>query len=151
LAATLVLALVAWRSSRPKEPAEKVGAERRVAQWGATATLVAAVPLFGLAVTALGVYAASPGRFEALMERLTQETFIRLGLVFTPAALLSLVLLATLVLFFSRFTRPAQPAPARASSPWRQSLAVWVLTAGLALSAMIGLGLGGVAVYLVLR
>jgi hypothetical protein len=155
LGVTVILALLAWRRTGPEEVIQGAGAERKVARLGATATLFAAVPLLGLALTALGLFAASPARFDALIARLTQATFIRLGLVFTPAALLSLVLLATLVLFFSRFARSggeaAQPAPSQVPSVSRQTLAVWVLTAGLALSAMIGLGLGGVAVYLVLR
>lgn len=153
LVLTAALGLYAWRSSRPPEGVENGGAARRVARLGATATLVAAVPMLGLALTALGLFAASPERFDALMARLSAETFIRLGLVFAPAALLSLVMLATLVLFFSRFARPTGPPAVSLHPPSssRQTLAVWVLTAGLAFSAMIGLGLGGVAVYLVMR
>ncbi len=69
------------------------------------ATLIAALPMLGLSLTALAIFAAAPDRFARLLARLTQEAFIRLGLVFTPAALLSLVLLALLVLFFSAMGR----------------------------------------------
>ncbi len=66
LVLTAALGLYAWRSSRPQEGVESGGAARRVARLGATATLVAAVPMLGLALTALGLFAAAPERFDAL-------------------------------------------------------------------------------------
>jgi hypothetical protein len=153
LALLVVLAVVAWRS-RPVQTTRPPD-QRRAARIGAVATLIAALPMLGLSLTALAVFAAAPDRFARLLARLTQEAFVRLGLVFTPAALLSLVLLALLVLFFSalgrEMDRSAAAAPAAKGPPWRQTLAVWVLTAGLTFSAIVGLGLGGVALYLVLR
>jgi len=148
-----VLAVVAWRSwdAQSARPPDK----RQAARIGAVATLIAALPMLGLSLTALAVFATSPERFAKLLARLTQEAFIRLGLIFTPAALLSLVLLALLVLFFSAVGRGMDRSSAESGeglrAPWRQTLAVWVLTVGLALSAIVGLGLGGVAIYLVIR
>jgi hypothetical protein len=152
----VALALLVWqawrgRSKRPASPPDG----RRAARIGAVATLIGALPLLGLSLTALVVFAASPDRFQKALARLSQEAFIRLGLVFTPAALLSLVLLALLVLFFSAvgrgLDRPSVSPTTGQPAAWRQSLAVWVLTAGLTFSAMVALGLGGVAIYLVLR
>jgi hypothetical protein len=147
------LAYVAWRSRDPQSA--RPPDQRKAARIGAVATLIAALPMLGLSLTALAVFAASPERFAKLLARLTQEAFIRLGLVFTPAALLSLVLLALLVLFFSAVGRQMDQSSAESGEtqgpPWRQTLAVWVLTVGLAFSAIVGLGLGGVAIYLVIR
>lgn len=153
LALLVALAVMALRA-RAAKPGYAPD-QRQAARIGAVATLIAALPMLGLSLTALAIFAAAPDRFARLLARLTQEAFIRLGLVFTPAALLSLVLLALLVLFFSAMGRgldrsSAQPGRGPAK-PWRQTLAVWVLTAGLAFSAIIGLGLGAVAIYLVVR
>jgi membrane protein implicated in regulation of membrane protease activity len=148
-----VLTVIVWRSRsrRPHRPPD----QRRAARIGAVATLIAALPLLGLSLTALVAFAAAHDRFERVLARLTQEAFLRLGLVFTPAALLSLVLLALLVLFFSAMGREMDRSSATPSTQppaaWRQNLAVWVLTAGLTFSAILGLGLGGVAIYLVIR
>ncbi len=153
LALLVALTVVVWRSRN----AQSVGPldQRQAARIGAVATLIAALPMLGLSLAALAVFAASPERFAKLLARLTQEAFVRLGLVFTPAALLSLVLLAVLVLFFSAVGRQMDRSSAESAKPrgatWRQTLAVWVLTAGLAFSAIVGLGLGGVAIYLVIR
>jgi len=153
LALLVALTVVVWRSRN----AQSVGPldQRQAARIGAVATLIAALPMLGLSLAALAVFAASPERFAKLLARLTQEAFIRLGLVFTPAALLSLVLLAVLVLFFSAVGRQMDRSSAESAkqrgATWRQTLAVWVLTAGLAFSAIVGLGLGGVAIYLVIR
>ncbi len=153
LALMAVLAWVTWRARGEKSI--PVPDQRQAARIGALATLVAALPMLGLSLAALAVFTTAPDRFAKLLTRLTQEAFIRLGLVFTPAALLSLVLLAVLVLSFNAVGRELDRSSAvtenRQAAPWRQNLAVWVLTVGLAFSAVLGLGLGGVAVYLVIR
>lgn len=120
-------------------------------RWGVSLTLLATLPLFLLSLAALGFFLFQPSRFEVLMAHLTQETFVRLALVFTPAILLSLVLLAVLFLFFSR-PRPRLEAgePARTVIT-RQGVALWVLTSGLTGSAVVALGLLGLALYLLLR
>jgi hypothetical protein len=125
----------------------------RPIRWGVALTLLATMPLLALSLTALGVFLFDPGRFQDLLAHLTQEAFLRLALVFTPAVLLSLALLAVLFLFYSRpQAAVVQPGTAEALPiAQRQTLAIWVLTGGLAGSAVVALGLLGVAVYLVAR
>jgi hypothetical protein len=125
----------------------------RPIRWGVALTLLATLPLLALSLTALGVFLFDPGRFQDLLAHLTQEAFLRLALVFTPAVLLSLALLAVLFLFYSRpQAAVVQPGTAEALPiAQRQTLAIWVLTGGLAGSAVVALGLLGVAVYLVAR
>jgi len=134
--------------SRPMDPSRPI-------RWGVALTLLASLPLLALSLAALGVFLFDPSRFQDLLAHLTQEAFLRLALVFSPAVLLSLVLLAVLFLFFSRprpeavrvEVLPAEPTLAAR----RQTIAVWVLTGGLAGSAVVALGLLGVALYLVAR
>lgn len=130
---------------------------RRPVRWGVGLTLLATVPLLGFSLAALGLFYLNPERFQVLLAQLTQESFIRLALVFAPAVLLSLVLLAVLFLFFSR-TRGEESAVADQADAaqlqlerTRQSVALWVLTGGLAGSAVVALGLLAVAILLLLR
>lgn len=129
----------------------------RPVRWGVGVSLLAAIPLLMMSLAALGVFLFAPDRFASLMVRFTQESFIRLALVFIPAVLLSLVLLAVLFLFYSRRARK-MPAPqdeveaaAQQLQRTRQGIALWVLTGGLAGSAVVALGLLGVAFYLIVR
>lgn len=129
----------------------------RPVRWGVGLSLLATIPLLLISLAALGVFLFSPERFASLMERFTQGSFIRLALVFTPAVLLSLVLLAVLFLFYSRRAREL-PAPrdqveaaAQRLQQTRQGIALWVLTGGLAGSAIVALGLLAVALYLTIR
>lgn len=151
LVLSLCMAYLAWGSRADARKPWQRGQETRAIRLGALFSLLAAVPLLLLSVAALLVYAIRPGSFERLLARLTQEAFVRMGLLLMPAVLLSLVLLALMLLFFSHpGPRPRTPRPA-AREPIRQTLAVWVLTGGLAFSAVLGLGLSGVAIYLLLR
>jgi hypothetical protein len=120
-------------------------------RWGVSLTLLATLPLLLLSLAALGFFLFQPGRFDDLMAHMTQETFVRLALVFTPAILLSLVLLAVLFLFFSRARPTAPRAEQGGTTDTRQGVALWVLTSGLTGSAVVALGLLGLALYLLLR
>lgn len=151
LVLTLAVAYLAWRPRAEIRESAGGGQDARAVRLGALFSLLAAVPLLLLSVAALLVYAIRPGSFERLLARLTQEAFVRMGLLLMPAVLLSLVLLALMLLFFSQpGARSRTPRP-ETPTPIRQTLAVWVLTGGLAFSAVLGLGLSGVAVYLLLR
>jgi hypothetical protein len=124
----------------------------RPIRWGVALTLLASMPLLLLSLSALAVFLFSPERFQSLLASLTQEAFLRIALVFTPAVLLSLVLLAVLFLFFSRPAQAeASDEPESSDHTRRQAVAVWVLTGGLAGSAVVALGLLGVALYLIVR
>lgn len=132
----------------------------RPVRWGVGLTLVATLPLLGLSLAALGVFLFSPERFDTLTVYLTQESFLRLALIITPAVLLSVVLLSVLFLYFQgrQVTAPEPTssedeveAAVERLQQVRQHAALWVLTGGLAGSAVVALGLVGVALYLVLR
>ncbi len=152
--AALFLLLGRGQRARAGGPDTHAG---RPVRWGVALTLVATVPLFAFSLAALGLFYFDPARFGALLDRLTAESFVRLALVFTPAVLLSLVLLAVLFLFFSRpraeQADPEEPGQAaeRELQRTRERLALWVLTGGLAGSAVVALGVLSVAVFLLLR
>ncbi|MGA9531411.1 MAG: hypothetical protein WBR18_01730, partial [Anaerolineales bacterium] len=136
---------------QPAEADRVVDAARPI-RWGVALTLLASMPLLLLSLSALGMFLFSPGQFQSLLANLTQEAFLRIALVFTPAVLLSLVLLAVLFLFFSRPRGAKVIHDSAASDPGRrEAVAVWVLTGGLAGSAVVALGLLGVALYLIMR
>ncbi|MFP3852807.1 MAG: hypothetical protein ACLFWD_00790 [Anaerolineales bacterium] len=126
-------------------------------RWGVALTLLATVPLLGFSLLALGTFLFSPARFDSMLAQFTQESFLRLALVFIPAVLLSLVLLAVLFLFYSKPSAlTAEEAEAGAGLPFgiqraREGVAIWVLTGGLAGSAVVALGLLGVTLYLLIR
>ncbi len=58
--------------------------------------LIPTVPMLLLSVAALGVFYIAPTRFGNLIARLPGETFIRTALVFAPATLFAVVVLALL-------------------------------------------------------
>lgn len=60
--------------------------------------LIPAVPLLALSVLALAVFYAAPERFGAWLARLPGEAYLRTALIFAPASLLAVVVLATLYL-----------------------------------------------------
>lgn len=138
----------ARRADRGLDPAGPV-------RWGVLLTLLATLPLLLFSLLALGTFLFSPDRFQGIIDQFTQESFLRLALVFVPAVLLSLVLLAVLFLFYSKPSQPqSETTPdgaGRMSIFNREGIAIWVLTGGLAGSAVVALGLLGVTLYLVVR
>jgi hypothetical protein len=62
----------------------------------ATAVLVPAVPMLLLSIASLGLFYLAPGRFGAIISRLPGESIIRTALVFAPATLFAIVVLAIL-------------------------------------------------------
>lgn len=103
-----------------------------------------------VSIVALALYTFSPERLNALLTQLSQPTVVRLGLLFGPAALTAIVFLAALYLISS--ARPAPvPAALRPSGETRQFLAVGVLVTGLAVTALIAVGLIGALAWLLIR
>jgi hypothetical protein len=71
--------------------------------------LIPTVPMLLLSVAALGLFYIAPTRFGNLIARLPGETFIRTALVFAPATLFAVVVLA---LLYALERPPADIAPA---------------------------------------
>ncbi len=62
----------------------------------ATLVLVPSVPMLIVSIAALALFYLAPTRFGNLIDRLPGETFIRTALVFAPATLFAIVVLAAL-------------------------------------------------------
>jgi hypothetical protein len=62
----------------------------------ATLVLVPSVPMLIVSIAALALFYLAPTRFGNLIDRLPGETFIRTALVFAPATLFAIVILAAL-------------------------------------------------------
>lgn len=115
----------------------------RVASMGVWFVLFTAVPTLLVSLAALVVYRYSPDRFADWFERLSDGTFIRLVLVFAPAILFSLVVIAILYLWGDRIRSAIQSR--------RSTIAVSVMGVGLFLTSVFGMALLGVIVFLLLR
>jgi hypothetical protein len=126
----------------------------RIARLGALLTLVPALGLLLLSVAGLGMILASPDRLAWLADKLPAETLLRLGLAFSPAMLLGLVLLAALYLTVPPRTSEVQPLETDPSpgGGFRSGLALGVLVAGLGFTVLAGMAvLVAVVFVLVLR
>ncbi len=129
----------------------------RLADLAVVTLLISTIPMFLASLAGFGLYHYAPERFERLLLKLPFDEFVRLGLAFAPVVLFAVVVLA--VIYLVRPTvamRPERVAPAErrtraTGSSTRSLLAVWLLIGGLALSAVMGLGLTGAAMYLVVR
>jgi hypothetical protein len=127
-----------------------------LARLGVGLVLLPSVPMLLLSLAGLGLYYLSPERLESLVTRLSQATVMRLGLIFAPLALLTVVLLAGLFLAaYPRKIRPAATTPSETRSSettsTRQALAVGTLVGGLVLTVVVGLGLLAAIVWLLIR
>ncbi|HET7009275.1 MAG TPA: hypothetical protein VFI11_00745, partial [Anaerolineales bacterium] len=67
-------------------------------RWLASAVLVPAIPLLLASVLALAAFYAAPERFGAWLSKLPGDAFLRTAMIFAPATLLAVVVLATLYL-----------------------------------------------------
>jgi hypothetical protein len=79
----------------------------------ATLVLIPSVPLLLLSVAALALFYISPNRFGDLISRLPGEAFVRMALVFAPATLFAVVVLALLYAFDRPAERVARAEPDR--------------------------------------
>jgi hypothetical protein len=134
--------------------------------------LIPSVMLLAMAVAALALSYVSPPHFEKLVDRLTSEGVIRLGLLFGFSALLAVVLLSSLFLLM----RPGSTATGESKADPDQSVGdhadrdpavvsrqlqkqsrpvpsglVWILSTGLFFTLTSSVALFGVALYLLVR
>jgi hypothetical protein len=114
--------------TRPTQ--QKRNASRAVALF----VLVPAVPMMLLSVLALAAFYLKPDRFTALLERLPGTEFLRVALIFAPATLFGVVLLAALYALEPTAPRRAEPVqPMRAGMPAGRLLASVALAVSLPL------------------
>ena len=168
-ALALIAVLFLYSLERGKEDVEhdKVeGAEARLAQvvqeprrlidYAVSVVLFTAIPALLGSLTALALYYVQPERFARVISRLPLESLVRAGLLFVPPTSFIVVVLAAIFLLRPRFiaTQRSQDVVDDGvveKSPLRSTLAMWVLSAGLSLSAALGLGLLAVIAYLLFR
>jgi hypothetical protein len=94
----LLLGFAPVRKATPATGAGRGWTTARVARFGALLILVPSLALLLLTGAGLVWVSVSPERLAWLAERLPAETLLRLGLMFSPAMLLGLVVLAGLYL-----------------------------------------------------
>jgi len=134
----------------------------RIARLGALLILAPSVALLVMSVLGLAMVSASSERLVWLAERLPAEALLRLMLAFAPALLLGVVLLAALYLAVPRGEEPAPTAgweeggagEAAATvsvvgraAHLRSGLAVGVLAAGFGFTALAGVAVLAVLVF----
>ena len=152
--------ILASRARRevPASPAAWAALTPRLAKLGAGVVLLPALPMLLLSLVGLGLYYLAPDQLQSLVERLSQPTVVRLGVLFTPVALLTVVLLAGLYLVAlpgrPRVEEPPAaetPLPRRTPESLRQAAAIGVLVTGLIATVVIGVGLLGAVAWLLVR
>lgn len=130
----------------------------RLARLGAGLVLLPTLPMLVLSLLGLGLYYFAPERLQSLVDRLSQPTVVRLGVLFTPLALLAVVLLAGLYLTaLPGRPRGGEPPISEAavseggSASLRQTVAVGILVAGLIATVVVGVGLLAAVTWLLIR
>jgi hypothetical protein len=126
-------------------------------RWLVSAILAFALPALGVSILALGAAWLRPERVSYWIEKLPFDSLVRIGLLFAPPMLFTVVVLA--ILFLQTERRPTsakvdrtdQTTPAREARTMRSTLATGVLIVGLTLTVSIGAGLLGAIAYLLLR
>ncbi len=83
----------------------------------ATLVLIPSVLLLLLSVAALALFYISPNRFGDLISRLPGEAFVRMALVFAPATLFAVVVLALLYAFDRPALKVARTEPDHGADP----------------------------------
>jgi hypothetical protein len=109
----------------------------------ATLVLVPAIPMLLLSVASLGVFYLAPVRFGNIISRLPGESLIRTALVFAPATLFAIVVLAVLYAVEQPVESRIRPRPHRQALPMSNLLpraSRWLL-APTALASIFSLGL----------
>ena len=137
------------------------GAARRplhlpdVTRWSVRLILLAALPLLGLTLGGLILFYAQPEWGDRLVAKLGVTAFVKLGLVFGPAVLVALVVLASLYLARPRLVNApiegVNALPAEPVVPGRRAWSTWAFIAALAASSMVALGVTLTVIYLLLR
>jgi hypothetical protein len=144
IAAVLVLASGAGR--RPLHLPD-------VTRWSVRLILVAALPLLALTIGGLILFYAQPEWGTRLVDKLGVTAFVKLVLVFGPAVLIALVVLASLYLARPRLPAilPAADAPPASTAPGRTGWSLWFFAGALAATSMMALGVTLAVIYLLLR
>lgn len=145
-----------------EEHAARPWTPTRIARLGALLILAPSVALLVMSVLGLAMISASSERLVWLAERLPAETLLRLLLAFAPALLLGIVLLAALYLAAPRGEEPAPSAGREEGSTGeaaatgsvvgraadlRSGLAVGVLAAGFGFTALAGVAVLAVLIF----
>jgi len=126
-----------------------------VTRWSVRLILLAALPLLALTLGGLFLFYAQPEWGERLVGKLGVMAFVKLALVFGPAMLIALVVLASLYLARPRIPAgpPEETAPQSQDAPpaGRGVWSSWAFAAMLAASSMMALGVTLAVIYLLLR
>ncbi len=126
-----------------------------VTRWSVRLILLAALPLLGLTLGGLFLFYAQPEWGDRLVAKLGVTAFVKLGLVFGPAVLVALVVLASLYLARPRAAEATLggtgEAPIMQQTAGRRTWSTWAFIAALAASSMMAVGVTVVVVYLLLR
>jgi hypothetical protein len=152
----IVLAAAGFAFAREK-PAKGLSEERspeRMLRPAIASVLISSLPALLASLAALGFYWLRPESFARVLERLPFDTLVRAGLVFVPPATFVVVVLASMYLLGTRKPRAVEgrvPPARTAFTSFRSNLGLFVLTAGLSLSAALGLGLLGSLIYIIVR
>ncbi len=125
-------------------------------RWAVSAMLTFALPALGVSVLALALAWLRPERVGAWIEKLPFDSLVRIGLLFAPPMLFTVVILAVLYLQAGRQdTKPEIEADdqdvMRTTRPLRSMLATGVLIVGLTFAVSLGVGLLGTIAYLIIR
>ncbi|MCX6069805.1 MAG: hypothetical protein NTU91_02940 [Chloroflexi bacterium] len=126
-----------------------------VTRWSVRLIMLAALPLLALTLGGLVLFYAQPEWGERLVGKLGVMAFVKLVLVFGPAMLTALVVLASLYLARPRSpagpqeepVAQAQDAPQARRAAWSS----WAFAAALAASSMMALGVTLAVIYLLVR
>jgi hypothetical protein len=137
-------------------PVRGIQEPTRLVDYAVSVVLITAIPALLGSLAALSLYYVQPERFARVISRLPLESLVRAGLLFVPPTSFIVVVLAVIFLLRPRFTAAVRSQGVVDSgvvekSPLRSTLAMWVLSAGLSLSAALGLGLLAVIAYLLFR
>jgi len=130
------------------------GGVHRFANLMVLGTFVAALVALAFAAIALGSYYIRPELFLSLVSRIPFEELVRIAIMFAPAVLLALVLLA--LLFLRKENSNGQPVDVEpdataAGVHVREKAATLVLVAGLSFSVVAAIGIVGTILYLLIR
>jgi hypothetical protein len=119
--------------------------------------LTFALPALGVSILALALTWLRPERVSRWIEKLPFDSLVRIGLLFAPPMLFTIVVLAVLYLQAGRdqpaavSKRDDQAMEKKTIRPLRSVLATGVLVIGLTFTVSLGFGLLGTVAYLILR
>lgn len=139
---------------RPPAAGARRAAPPRVARLTAGLVLLPAVPMLLLSLVGLGLFYAEPAWAGRILAHLGVQAFVRIGLIFAPATLIALVILAVLYLRQpgpEATTQPMAVTRAGERSGTGRDLTIRLLAGGLGLSSIVVFGLLAALLYLLLR